>query len=191
MPRTTLIGYRGSGKSTVARRLAEALGCDWADADVELERRAGGTIAEFIRTHGEPAFRDAEAAVLDDLLGRCGGVVATGGGVVLRADNRARLRRDGRPVVWLRVSADVARARLAADPATVDRRPALAGTDPLAEVATAIGVREPLYREVADLVVEVDTLSPAEAAALILDRLPGIAAGDPTASDAEARRGRS
>jgi len=172
MPRITLIGYRGSGKSTVARRLAETLGCDWLDADTELERREGCTIAEFIRTRGEPAFRDAEAEILDELLTRCAGVLATGGGVVLRAENRARLRQAGRPVVWLRVTAGVARERLAADPATQDRRPALLGTDPLAEVAAAIAAREPVYRETADLIVEVDGLEPAQAAEIILAAIP-------------------
>jgi shikimate kinase len=175
MPRITLIGYRGSGKSTVAGRLAEALGCDWQDADAELERREGCTIAEFIRNRGEPAFRDAEAAILDDLLRHCRGVLATGGGVVLRADNRARLRQAGRPVVWLRVTADVATKRLAADPATQDRRPALTGTDPLMEVAEAIETREPLYRQVADLIVEVDGLAAEEAVAIILTNMPAAA----------------
>jgi shikimate kinase len=174
MPRMTLIGYRGSGKSTVAALVASALGCDWHDADTEFERRTGGTIAAFIRDHGEPAFREAETSILDDLLRHCRGVLATGGGVVLRVANRERLRHDGRPVVWLRVTADVARARLAADPATADRRPALAGTDPLAEVAAAITSREPLYREVADLVVEVDGRSPEEAAGEILARMPTV-----------------
>jgi len=172
MPRITLIGYRGSGKSTVARRLAEKLGCDWLDADVELERREGCTIAEFIRTRGEPAFRDAEAAILDELLARCEGVLATGGGVVLRADNRVRLRQAGRPVVWLRVQAGVARERLASDPVTLDRRPALVGTDPLAEIAAAIDAREPLYRETADLIVDVDGLKPAQAVEIILAAIP-------------------
>jgi shikimate kinase len=177
MPRITLIGYRGSGKSTVARRLAEKLGCDWLDADVELERREGCTIAEFIRTRGEPAFRDAEAAILDELLARCEGVLATGGGVVLRADNRGRLRQAGRPVVWLRVQARVARERLASDPVTLDRRPALVGTDPLAEVAAAIDAREPLYRETADLIVDVDELEPAQAVEIILAAIPAATTG--------------
>lgn len=191
MPRMTLIGYRGSGKSTIAALVATALGCDWHDADVEFERRTGGTIAGFIRDRGEPAFRETEAGILDDLLRSCRGVLATGGGVVLRADNRGRLRQDGRPVVWLRVTADVARARLAADPVTLDRRPALAGTDPLAEVANAIQCREPLYREVADLVVEVDGLSPREAAGEILSRLPDVVSRDVGGSRVTTRRNRS
>jgi len=176
MPHVTLVGYRGSGKSTVARLLAGALRCDWHDADAALEHRQGCTIAEFIRTRGEPSFRDAEAAILRELLQDHPGVVATGGGVVLREDNRVALRQAGRPVVWLRVTADVARGRLAADPATVDRRPALTGADPIAEVAAAIEAREPLYREVADLVVEVDDLTPEQAVEIILTKLPAPAA---------------
>ena len=152
----TLVGYRGTGKSTVAALLAEQLGCGWIDADVALEERLGMTIADLVRERGEPAFRDAEAALLADLLPAWPGVLATGGGVVLRPANRALLVQCGRPVVWLSAPADVIRRRLAADPATVTRRPALAGGDPLDEVEHALRDRGPLYREVADVTVETD-----------------------------------
>lgn len=150
MPRITLVGYRGTGKSTVAALLAQRLACDWLDADAVLESRLGLTIADLVRTHGEAAFRDAEAAILRDLLGACPGVLATGGGVVLRRENRELLREAGRPVAWLTAPAAVIRGRLAADPLTPGRRPALTGHDPLAEVDAALAVREPFYREVAD-----------------------------------------
>lgn len=157
MPRITLVGYRGSGKTSVAARLAEQLGCSWADADLVLERELGTTIAGLIGTHGEPLFRDREAALLERLLAQEPGVLATGGGVVLRAANRSLLEARGRPVVWLRAPADVLRDRLAADPATALRRPALSGGDVLDEVAAAVTAREPLYRDVADALIDVST----------------------------------
>lgn len=167
MPRVTLIGYRGSGKSTVAAILATRLNTSWSDADAVLEERAGCGIAQLIRDRGEASFRELEAVVLTDLLAGEEGIVATGGGVVLRPDNRALLRRSGRPVIWLDVPADVVRARLAADPLTAIRRPALSGADPLEEVATALADREPLYRESADLRVDAG----AESAAGLADRI--------------------
>jgi shikimate kinase len=168
MPRLTLVGYRGTGKSTVGALLARRLGCGWADADVVLEERVGCTIAAIVRDRGEPAFRDVESAVLGDLLARDDLVLATGGGVVLRAENRRLLVERGRPVVWLQAPADVIRARLAADPTTRDRRPALAGGDPLAEVEGALAAREPLYRECADLAVDAATEDPTAIADRIL-----------------------
>lgn len=170
MPRITLIGYRGTGKSTVAGILARGLGCAWHDADTEVEERIGGTIAAFIRARGEPAFRDVEAAVLRDLLERPG-VVATGGGVVLRGENRGLLRRRGRPVVWLTAPAEVLRRRLAADPATADRRPPLSGADPLAEIEEALRTREPLYGECADAAFDAAADAPERVAARILEWL--------------------
>lgn len=170
MPRITLIGYRGTGKSTVAEILARRLECPWHDADAVLESRIGGSIANLIRDRGEPAFRDEETAVLRDLL-ETTGIVATGGGVVLRAENRDLLRRKGRPIVWLQAPADVLRSRLAADPATAGRRPALSGSDPLAEVAAALRDREPLYRACADAAFDVATDTPEHIAARILDWL--------------------
>lgn len=171
MPLITLIGYRGCGKSTVAALLAERLGCGWQDADDVLEAGAGCSIAEMIRTQGEAVFRDAEAAVLASTLAAATGVVATGGGVVLRPENRRLLREAFRPVVWLSAPTDVVRRRLAADPTTAARRPSLTGGDPLDEVAAAIADRAPLYRECADLVIDTASATPATVAESIVDWL--------------------
>lgn len=164
MPIVTLIGYRGTGKTTVARLLAERLATSWIDADVVLEERLGCRIADFIRGRGEPAFRDAEAEVLVEVLSACRGVLATGGGVVLREANRTLLREHGRPVVWLDAPADTIRRRLAADPMTLERRPALIGADPLAEVETIVHEREPLYRSCADWRVDTGAAAPPDVA---------------------------
>jgi len=193
MPRITLIGYRGTGKSTVAALLGDRLGCGWCDADTRLEQRAGCSIAALVASRGEPAFRDLEETVLAELVAGFPGVLSTGGGAVLRAGNREVLRRSGRPVVWLTATADVVRARLAADPGTADRRPALsraaagsaAAGDPLAEVAETLLAREPLYRRCADLRVDTSRASPADVAAEIVAWLgnawvarPGETGGD-------------
>src|SRR5436305_1450839 len=90
-----LVGYRGSGKSTVARLLAERLGWAWVDADDVLEQRAGRPIRAIFADEGEAGFRDRETAVLADLCRLRRHVVATGGGVVLRDNNRDLLRRSG------------------------------------------------------------------------------------------------
>lgn len=163
MPAVTLIGYRGTGKSTVADALAGRLGCDRHDADEELEAAVGMPIGAYIAARGEPAFRDEETRILARLLDR-GGVVATGGGVVIRPANRDLLRARGGTVVWLTAPVEVIRSRLAADPATALRRPALSGSDPLAEVEAVLRGREPLYRECADIVLDTALLSPAEVA---------------------------
>jgi len=176
MPRITLIGYRGTGKSTVAALLGDILGCGWCDADIVLEQQLGCSIASLVRERGEPVFRDEEAVVLADLLRRFPGVLSTGGGAVLRVENREALRELGRPIVWLTAPAEVVRQRLAADPTTAARRPALAvptaGTattfgDPLSEVTAALADREPLYRACADFQVDTSIATPAAVAAQI------------------------
>lgn len=150
LPRPILIGYRATGKSTLAADLACKIGCRQIDADDAFETACAGSIASFISYHGEPAFRDAETALLRDLLGQSDAILATGGGVILRPENRLLLRQAGRPVVWLTAPVSEIRRRLAADPTTSGRRPALAGGDVLDEVEQALGERERLYREVAD-----------------------------------------
>jgi len=182
MPRITLIGYRGTGKSTVASLLAGALGCDWCDADLVLEEKLGCSIASLVRARGEAVFRDEEAVVLAERLEHFTGVLSTGGGAVLRAENRELLRRLGRPVVWLTAPAEVVRRRLAADPNTADRRPALAASsagglsghgDPLAEVESALEERAPFYRECADVCVDTSIATPAAVVAQVVAWLEG------------------
>jgi len=177
MPRITLIGYRGTGKSTVASLLGDTLGCGWCDADLILEKKLGCSIAALVRTRGEAVFRDEEGVVLAESLEHFSGVLSTGGGAVLRAENREVLRRLGRPVVWLTAPAEVIRRRLAADPTTAERRPALAAPaaggliadgDPLAEVDSALEEREPLYRECADFSIDTSIAPPAAVAAQVV-----------------------
>lgn len=160
MPRITLIGYRGTGKSTVAAGLARRLGCEWRDADQVLEEQVGCTITALVRERGEAEFRRGESVVLRRLLSGFAGVLATGGGVVLDAANRELLRAHGRPIVWLTAPAEVIRRRLTADPTTRDRRPALTGADPLDEVEAALEAREPLYRECADVAFDTGLMPP-------------------------------
>jgi shikimate kinase len=150
-----LIGYRGVGKSTVARRLAQDLNRDFIDADEELERRAGKTIAEIFADGGEPAFRELEASVLADLVQRDGLIAALGGGVVLREDNRRAIAAG--KVVWLTADAETIHRRVTADAATSARRPNLTAGGGIAEIRELLANREPLYRACADL--KIDTVN--------------------------------
>lgn len=155
-----LVGYRGSGKTSVGRKLAERLGLSFVDADEQLVRRAGKTIKEIFETDGEAAFRDLEAAVLNDLLAGPAAVLSLGGGVVLRETNRAALKRHDGPTVYLHADAETLHARIHADPNTAANRPALThlggGVD---EIARLLEQRLPLYREVATVELDVSRLS--------------------------------
>jgi shikimate kinase len=168
-PRTThrsallfLVGYRGTGKTTVARLLAGRLGWAWVDADDLVERQAGVSIRQVFEAEGEAGFRRRESAVLGELCGLCRHVVATGGGVVLSADNRRRLKEAGH-VVWLTADAPVIRRRLEADRSTAARRPVLT-VGGLAEIKELLRAREPLYRAVAHLTIDTTGLTPEDVA---------------------------
>jgi shikimate kinase len=161
-----LIGYRGTGKTTVTRLLADRLGWDWADADTLLEARAGRSIRRIFAEDGEAAFRNLESALLYELCQGERRVIATGGGIILRAENRERLRSAGR-TVWLTADAQTLWQRLQADAATAERRPQLT-VGGLAEVEELLRLREPLYRACADLIVETTDRSPAEVVEAIL-----------------------
>jgi shikimate kinase len=162
-----LIGPRGSGKTTIARLLAERLGWDWADADDMLEARYSKSIRAIFAEEGEASFRDKEATVLAELGDRRRCVVSTGGGVVMRPANRKLLRASGH-VVWLTADAETLWRRLQDDDG--ERRPAL-GVGGRAEVEDVLGVRQPWYEECAHLTVRTEGKTPealAEEIALIV-----------------------
>jgi shikimate kinase len=162
-----LIGYRGSGKTTVARLVAEGLGWPWLDADAVLEERHGQTIRQIFAVEGEAGFRDKEAAVLADLCRLERHVIATGGGVVLRPANRELLKQAGR-IVWLTADAATLHVRMHGDATTHERRPALS-VGGLAEVEELLRQREPFYRECAHKMEDTVGRSPEQVAASILD----------------------
>lgn len=159
-----LIGYRGAGKTEVARLLAPMLGWTAVDADALLEERAGRSIRQIFAAEGEAAFRNREAAILRELCGLQDHVIATGGGVVLRDENRAALKRGA--VVWLRAPADVLWRRTQADATTAERRPNLAQGG-LAEVEQLLRMREPLYEMCQDFTVDASAQAPQEIAETI------------------------
>ena len=155
----TLIGYRGVGKSTIAPRLAARLGWNWVDADVEIEQRAGRSIAEIFQHEGEPGFRAREAGVLSELLARDRLVLAAGGGAILNPHTRQTIRNAG-PAIWLTASLDSIFARVHGDATTAGRRPSLTGADPRTEIQTLLAARTPLYAETASQAIDTEGRSP-------------------------------
>jgi len=167
-----LIGYRATGKTTLARLLAQRLGWDWVDADVELERRANRSIARIFAEDGEPAFRDLEAAVVADLCRRDRLVVAAGGGAPLRLENRRHLRGAGK-VVWLKAAPETIHRRMASDATTVGRRPNLTQQGGLEEIVRLLAQREPVYRQTADFEIDTEGKTPEQLVDHILKSLQG------------------
>lgn len=149
------IGYRGSGKTTVARLVAERLGRRAIDADEELERRAGRSVTEIFRDDGEPAFRDLEAACLADLAAKGELVLSLGGGAILREENRRVIKSTGK-AIWLKASPETLWSRMNGDPTTTARRPNLTATGGLAEIEKLLATRTPLYAECADCVIDTE-----------------------------------
>ena len=165
-----LIGSRGTGKTTVAQQLALALGYDWVDADVEIELRAGKSIAAIFTDGGEPAFRQLESAVLADLLQRDRVVLALGGGVIVKPENRALLA-SAKPVIWLTGRPETLWPRIQGDATTAARRPALTVHQGIEEIRHLLAVREPWYRACADHAIATDDKSPGTIVAEIVEYL--------------------
>jgi shikimate kinase len=165
-----LIGYRATGKTTLARLLAERLGYSWIDADVEIERRAGKPIARMFAEEGEPAFRDLEAQVIADLCQQEALVVAAGGGAPLREESRRAMRSGGR-VVWLTARPETILARMSGDATTALRRPNLTDKDPLEEICHLLEKRTPVYRETAHLEIDTEGKTPEQLTEEILSGL--------------------
>ena len=173
--RVVLIGFMGSGKSAVGRRLASLLDWHYLDTDAEIERVAGRTIAELFADEGEAAFRVRETALLIALtrqnVGGTGGTVfSTGGGTPLRPENAPLLKGLG-TVVWLKASVEASLARLGPD---VRSRPLLAGAidNPHPLIQSLLAAREPRYAALADYTLDTsDSSGPDDAAEQLRDML--------------------
>lgn len=150
-----LIGFRATGKSLIGRLLAEALGMELVDMDAELVARLGQDINTWVGNHGWESFREAESELLTALCRGKNLVLATGGGIVLRAGNREMLK-DGFLVVWLEASPETIHSRLVLDPKTSSNRPPLTGLSLDEEIRRVLEERIPLYRETADLELVTD-----------------------------------
>lgn len=166
-----LMGYRGSGKSTVGKRLAKRLGLPVVDTDTLIEAQASQSIREIFASEGEAGFRQREAlAVAQVAAGDAPAVVALGGGAMLLPANQQILRSTG-SVVWLQGSPAALLERIQADQTTAERRPRLSQHGDYDEVVEVLAAREPIYRQLADLIVDTDQRSPDELVEEIADWL--------------------
>lgn len=173
-----LIGYRGTGKTTLAPMLAERLGPNWTwvDLDDRIEESAGRSIAEIFAGEGEVGFRDREEQALAEVAARDCIVVATGGGVIERPANREKLRQGF--VVWLAATPETIERRLSEDATTRSRRPSLTGLPSGQEIRSVLARREPIYRESADCRLATDQTVVAELIERIVAEFAGRSASE-------------
>jgi len=150
-----LIGPMGAGKSTIGRLLAKELGLPFKDSDKEIEERTGASIPLIFDVEGEEGFRDREQAVITELCSQPGLVLATGGGAVLRRANRQAMAQAA-VVIYLHTSVEHQLARTARD----RNRPLLQTDNPAQVLTDLLQQRDPLYREIATLIIETDTRPP-------------------------------
>ena len=166
-----LMGYRGSGKTTVGRKLAERLGKPFVDADDLIVAGAGKTIKEIFEQDGEPFFRDYESAVLKEAVSRLDHVVSVGGGALERPENRKLISAAGHRVIYLRCDSDVLLRRIQCDSQTAAMRPALTELGGgIEEINALLARREPAYRSVMTDEIDVTHLSPSQ----VVDRIIGF-----------------
>lgn len=149
-----LVGLMGAGKSTIGRQLARELGKQFRDSDSEIEKRTGVSIDVIFDIEGEQGFRRRETRMLQELVEERGIVLATGGGAVLASDNRQLLRDNGL-IIYLKASAEHLAGRVKLD----RRRPLLQTGDKLAKIRELMTQREPVYQQLADMVVETNNRS--------------------------------
>ena len=155
-----LIGYRGSGKTTIGRKLASRLWQDLIDTDQLIVTKAGKNIATIFREQGEQAFRDMETEVVLETLKLQDVVISLGGGAVMREENRFALKNSGHKVIYLRCHPQVLYHRLSSDTGSSLMRPSLTpygGT--VQEIQQMLDIREPLYRSIMTAEIDVTNLT--------------------------------
>jgi shikimate kinase len=163
-----LIGYRGCGKSTIGKRLADQMWLTFVDTDDVVVKAAGKSIKDIFDQDGEQRFRDLELAAVRQALSKPDHIVSLGGGAVMREENRALIRSSGFKCIYLRCDPNVLLERIRNDPQTGVTRPPLThlggGIDEIAQLLT---MREPLYRLVKTAELDVTNLTPEEAVVYI------------------------
>lgn len=150
-----LIGYMGSGKSTVGKKAAKALEYTFLDTDALIEQEEGMTIAALFEEKGEPYFREKETETICRLITEPkGNIIATGGGLPMREGNAELLKELG-TVIYLKAETDTLLARLSGDTA----RPLLKNGDLREKIETMLAIRGPVYEKAADIILQTDTMS--------------------------------
>jgi shikimate kinase len=162
-----LIGYRGSGKSTVGRSLAERLDMRFVDTDHLIEERQGNQIVEIVRLHGWDGFRAMERKIISEISNDDHLVIAAGGGAVLEPENVRALKRNGF-IVWLKGNIHVLFQRMAKDFLTATGRPSLTGRGTLEELEEVAVYRKPFYENASEAQVDTSALGVNEVVERIL-----------------------
>jgi shikimate kinase len=165
-----LIGYRGSGKSTIGRKLADRLWQPFVDTDELIVRKAGGkTIKDIFETDGEQKFRDIESEVVREVSLLQENVIALGGGALVREENRKHIKDAGHKLIYLKCEPEVLLKHIQADPDTAKTRPALTSLGGnVEEIRKLLTEREPIYRQAMSAELDVTNLTPEEAVVYIV-----------------------
>ncbi len=159
-----LIGYRGSGKTTIGRKLADRLWLKFIDTDEMVVAAVGKSIREIFAQDGEAKFRDLEADAVAAACGFADHIIALGGGAVIRPENRKRIKDSGFKCIYLRCEPGVLLQRIEGDPQTAANRPSLTHlAGGIEEIRKLLAEREPLYREIMTGELDVTNLTPDEA----------------------------
>jgi shikimate kinase len=149
-----LIGYRGSGKSAVGKKLAARLQRGFVDTDDLIEERHRTSINEIVKSEGWDRFRGMEKKIIEEITREDHLVIAVGGGAVLDADNVKVLRRNGF-MIWLKADSRILLKRIGTDPLTIGKRPSLTGKGSLEEIEEVLTFRNPYYEEASE--IQLDT----------------------------------
>ena len=164
--RVYLVGPMGAGKTTIGKLLADELGLEVVDVDREIESRSGVDIPWIFDREGEAGFRIRETAALKELSQLDGVLISTGGGAVISAENRQIMMSTG-TVIYLHTSVDEQVRRTSRD----RKRPLLQNDDPRRVLSELMAIREPLYREIADVILDTDSRSPKLVAQDLIEQL--------------------
>ncbi len=163
-----LIGYRGSGKTTIGQKLADRLWQELIDTDKLIVKKAGKNIKEIFEQDGEPRFRDLETEVVKEVVKLQDAVISLGGGAVLREENRQAIKEAGHKVIYLKCDPAELLKRIEADGATSLMRPGLTQLGGIEEIERVLAEREAIYRGMKTAELDVTNLSPEEAMVYIV-----------------------